>query len=218
MMNGMVNFYFPCKLKNLPSLRLLNRRWKTTRDMQTKEIDLFDQPLTNLIYKEEYRNENESILVDFQKILGDTKHCKSNPFATPCLRNIYRGMANDYIFSKNTSVILSSFTIEYTEKLTRTEDKEIKRKLPGLLLLNVNAENRVGTFIMSVSFTDFDVDQCIYLKHVFFKNCEVAIAEKAYKSTCILDKGDCDLCVLKKRKINKHWDIRINNYKRLYQK
>lgn len=202
-MNGTVNFYFPCKLKNLPSLRLLNRRWKATRDMQTKEIDLLDQPLTNLIYREEYRNENESILGDFQKNLGETKHCKSVPFATPCLRNIYRGMANDYIFSKNASVILSSFTIEYTERvsISRAEDKGTKHKLPGLLLLNVNAENRVGTFIMSVSFTDFDIDQCIYLKHVFFKNCEVTITENGYKGTCKLDKDDCDSCVLKNKKL-----------------
>lgn len=201
-MNGIINFYFPCKLKNLPSLRLLNRRWKATRNMQTKEIDLLDQPLTDLIYKEEYRNENEYILSDFQKSLGETKHCNSNPFATPCLRNIYRGMANDYIFSKNASVILSTFTIEYTasSSKSRTEEKEIKHNFPGLLLLNVNAENRVGTFIMSVSFKKLDVDQCIYLKHIFFKNCEVTITEKEYKKTSILDKDDCGLCVLKNEK------------------
>lgn len=188
-MNGIINFYFPCKLKNISSLRSLERKWKAVRKRQNREIDLMNQPLTDLIYKEDYRTDIENILTEYQQTLGEYYSNNSTPFATPCLRNIYRGMTNDYIFSKNVSIVLSTLSIEYEEYIV---GRPCIRELQGTLLLNVNAENRVATFIMCISFNDFSIEQCIYLKHVFFKNCKVTIKEIAnpFKTDC---REDCIL-------------------------
>lgn len=180
-MNGIINLYFPCKLKKTRALRLLECKWKHVRNKHNKEIDLMNQPLTDLIYREYYRTDIEDILAEYQDAIGQNNCKNSAPFATPCLRDVYRNMHNDYIFSKNVSIVISTFRLEYKEQIN---DSSCIRNLPGALLLNVNTENRVATFIICISFNNFTIDECIYLKHVFFKNCKITI-----KETVNLNKG-----------------------------
>lgn len=170
---GSINFYFPCKLGNSSALKKLDRRWKRTRATQIREIKRERRALTDLIVKDSYRTQCENILAEYQRSLcGMTSICP--PFATKELQKAYRDMYDDYIFSKNVSVILSSFVISYKEDFAGGED----RNLPAILFLNVNAENRVACFIVSVSFENFGVDGCIFLKHLFYKHCPVCITEE----------------------------------------
>lgn len=171
--NGSLNFYFPCKLADSTALKKLDRRWKRTRAIQIREIRRERGVLTDLIVKESYRTQCENILTEYQRTLDGTNSIYS-PFATKELREAYRNMYDDYIFSKNVSVILSSFSIRYKEGFAGGEDKY----LPSILFLNVNAENRVACFIVSVSFENFSVDSCIFLKHLFYKHCPVNITEE----------------------------------------
>lgn len=171
--NGSINFYFPCKLGKSSALKKLDRRWKRTRAIQIREIKRKREALTDLIVKKTYRTQCENILAKYQRTLNGTTSIYP-PFATKELQKAYRDMYDDYIFSKNVSVILSSFSIKYKEDFVGGQDED----LPAILFLNVNAENRVACFIVSVSFENFGVDGCIFLKHLFYKHCPVCITEE----------------------------------------
>lgn len=172
-MKGSLNFYFPCKLKDLRPLKILDRKWNKLRLAQTREIKKNGRALTDLIFFKDYRSLNESVLVEFQKTLPGEK-LNDSPFAAYDIARAYQELYNDYIFSKNTSVVLSTFKIRYTEGFGYNRIRDLNAKL----LLNINAENRVACFIVCANFKDFSVDSCIYLKHLFYKHCIVEIIEE----------------------------------------
>lgn len=173
-MEGVINFYFPFRLKDSPSLIKLDRRWKKMRTRQKREIKRGNCPFTDLIFKERYRKEAEQLLHQYQNTLGGLYCQCSIPHALPCLRDHYRSQHNNYIFSRNTSVLLSHSRIKYTESIesiSRSKDVE------AILLLNINTENRIGAYILAVRFKDYSVSECVYLQHVFYKNCVVTTVE-----------------------------------------
>lgn len=177
-MEGVINFYFPCKLKNSSALKKLERRWKNMRKKQERKIKLSNRPLTDLIFKQQYRDDAEAILKEYQKTLGGYSCECSRPHALPCIQHAYQLTHEDYIFSKNASVVLSHVRIKYQQKIDGESDiKDVE----ATLLLNVNAENKIATYIMAVHFSDFYIDDCIFLTHLFFKNSKVKICESKSK-------------------------------------
>lgn len=181
-MKGILNFYFPCKLKNSSALKKLDRRWRRVRTYQTREIVRSRRALTDLIFLQRYREQNEALLAEYQKRLGGMP-TTSPPFAEEELQRAYQELYDDYIFSKNISSKLREFSF-YDTNLTYHLGKETK--LNGIVLLNVNAENRVATFIVAIAFDDLGIDQCIYLKHLFYKHCLVKI-EGCEEETTFVD-------------------------------
>lgn len=172
-MKGILNFYFPCKLRNSPSLRKLERRWQSLRKYQTNRIINERRPLTDLIFGEYYREQNESVLSEYQRVLNG-EVTTVPPFASREIQYAYQAIINDYIFSKNVNVSLGKF-IFFDPNEKSILNKNIK--FSGEVLLNVNAENKVATFIVAVSFDQLNTDQCIYLKHLFYKHCIVNISK-----------------------------------------
>lgn len=79
--NGVLNLYFPCKLKNLQSLKKLNRKWERRDVSDTKHIHKSNRPLTDKIFVSSYIQRIESLLVDFKKGLGGYSYPYNEPHA-----------------------------------------------------------------------------------------------------------------------------------------
>ena len=54
-MNGTLNIYYPCKIKDSQIVQKFNSVWNTYRKMQLTEIRLRNKPLTDLLDKKRYR-------------------------------------------------------------------------------------------------------------------------------------------------------------------
>lgn len=201
-MKGILNFYFPCKLKNTAALKKIECTWQRVRKYQTRETVRGRHALTDLIFLKRYRKQNEDVLAQYQKRLGGMPTTVP-PFAEEELQRAYQEQYNDYIFSKNVSVKLRKFSF------SDTNDMDIlgkNTKLNGIVLLNVNAENRVATFIVAISFDNLDVKQCVYLKHLFYKNCLVKIENLAKETTFVDYIAECN--PFKKKEIEEQTDFR----------
>lgn len=201
-MKGILNFYFPCKLKNSSTLKKLERRWRRVRTYQTREIVRGRRALTDLIFLQRYREQNEAVLAEYQKRLGGMPTTVS-PFAEEELQQAYQEEYNDYIFSKNVSSKLREFSFSDTNNRNYLG---VNTKLNGVVLLNVNAENRVATFIVAISFDNLNVEQCIYLKHLFYKHCLVKVDGLKEETTFVDYVNKCN--PFKKLEIEEQIDFR----------
>lgn len=54
-MNGALNIYYPCKIKDSLLVQSFNSVWNTYRKMQLPEIHLRNRPMTDLLDKKRYR-------------------------------------------------------------------------------------------------------------------------------------------------------------------
>lgn len=187
-MKGILNFYFPCKLKKTSALKKLERRWRRVRAFQTREIIRGRHALTDLIFLQRYREQNEAVLAEYQKRLGGMPTTVP-PFAEDELRRAYQEQYNDYIFSKNISSKLREFSFYDTNPECYLGENT---NLKGIVFLNVNAENRVATFIVAITFDNLEVEQCIYLKHLFYKHCMVKIEGLKEETTLVDYVADCN--------------------------
>lgn len=187
-MKGILNFYFPCKLKKTSALKKLERRWRRVRAFQTREIIRGRHALTDLIFLQRYREQNEAVLAEYQKRLGGMPTTVP-PFAEDELRRAYQEQYNDYIFSKNISSKLREFSFYDTNPECYLGENT---NLKGIVFLNANAENRVATFIVAITFDNLEVEQCIYLKHLFYKHCMVKIEGLKEETTLVDYVADCN--------------------------
>lgn len=182
--SGSMSIYFPGKLKSGFPVSSLNDRWNRWRKRQIDFIHHSHAPLTDLMDKEKNRNINEAFLKVFQKTLASNRVMVDEqcaPYGLKCIQCAYRKKREDNIFSKNVQLLLSRFKLEYSargESGILTSD--------GCLLLNVNADNSVATFIVVLNFTGYDAKDVIYLKHIFYKRLRVRITEYA------TERQDCD--------------------------
>lgn len=172
--SGSISIYFPCKLKPWASMRRLNNRLRRWQQRQVRYIHHSNAPLTDLMDKEQNRNIMESFLSLFQRTVAREFDIDENrsPFGLKCLRLAYRKNREDNLFSKNVQIVLSRFSMEY-----RTRKRKQKFKSEGVLLLNINADNRVATLVVTLNFKKYDVLKLVYLKHIFFKRLLVSITE-----------------------------------------
>lgn len=184
---GSMSIYFPCKLKQSSFIKRFNGRWNRWQQRQINYIHHSHAPLTDLMDKERNRNIKESFLNVMQRTFAC--RCPINeecsPFALRCLRLAYRKNREDNLFAKNVQVVLSRFSMEYCIK-----NKGTKLKTDGVLLLNVNADNAVATLIVVLNFKNFQAEELVYLKHVFYKRLLVNIKE----SDTSLQNCDCSKC------------------------
>lgn len=53
-MNGTLNIYYPCKIKDSQIVQNFNSVWNTYRKMQLTEVHLRNRPMTDLLDKKRY--------------------------------------------------------------------------------------------------------------------------------------------------------------------
>lgn len=185
--SGSMSIYFPGKLKLGFPVNRLNDRWNRWRKRQIDFIHHSHTPLTDLMDRKKNRDINEAFLKVFQKTLASNHSVeeKCAPYGLRCLQSAYRKKREDNIFSKNVQLLLSRFKLEYCIK---NKNKTLTSE--GCLLLNVNADNSVATFIVVLNFVNCCADDIIYLKHVFYKRLLVSITEYGTES----QNCDCSNC------------------------
>ena len=177
--SGNLSIYFPCEIKGCGALCLFEDAWNRTKRRIIHDIHLRKAPLTDWMDLRIYQEDRETTLKLLQGKISDVgeieKH--SSPYALPCLQDTYRQSRESNIFSKNASVVVSRFQMSYCK---------IPHPVEGLLLYNVNAGNKVATYIAMLSFNNLTVDEIILLKHIFYKRLTVSIEEYRIKgyATC----------------------------------
>ncbi len=176
--SGAISFFFPCKFKDKGVIRRLNKHWNKWRIKREAFIKHNNEPLTDLMDLEIDREWNECMLSLLQSSLGkDYVDSNISPYALRCLKTAYRYRREDNLFSKSVNVVLSCFQLKYEDK------KGQQITCDGTLLLNVNADNKVGTFIVTLSLDGLPTDKIIILKHVLYKRLKVSIIEYASSSS-----------------------------------
>ncbi len=186
--SGAISFFFPCKFKDKGAIRRLNKRWNKWRIKREAFIKHNNEPLTDLMDLEMDREWNECMLSLLQgTIAKDLVNPNIRPYALKCLQTAYHHQREDTLFSKSVNVVLSYFHLKYERK----EDKPIE--CDGTLLFNVNADNKVGTFILTLNFENLTTDEIIILKHIFYKRLKVSITDYGYScdGVCNLYKWGC---------------------------
>lgn len=183
---GSQSVYFPCKLKLLDSISRTERRWRMMRKRQERDILIQKDPLTDLLDKRLYRDENEFVLSMSQdKIRSDSYINHSiSPYALYCIKNEYYQSRESAAFTKQASMLLSRFDVE----CSNVSSKPVE----GISLLNVNHDNRVATVIIVLNFHNLTIDEIILMKHLFYKRGQVNIND--YYVHSISDTHPCGQC------------------------
>lgn len=172
---GALSFFFPCKIKDEGAIRRLNKRWNKWRIKREEFIKKNNEPLTDLMDLETDREWDESLLSMLQgSIRKEYIDVNIRPYALKCLQTAYRSSRENHLFSKSVSVVLSYFHLRYEGN----ESKPINCE--GTLLFNVNADNKVGTFIITLNFKELFTNEIIILKHIFYKRLKISIDDYSY--------------------------------------
>lgn len=171
-MDGILNIYYPCKIKNSFIPESFNRLWKQYRKRQLAELYGNQYPLTDLMDKKEYRDMyNHLLLSVIPKHYG---HIKGAPYATECLRMEYEKSRESKLESKELSFVVSTFDLDYLGITQGTPYKSVC----GSVLFHLNLENFIGTYIVVLNFSGLSVNEIIMLKHIFYKRTHVNIRER----------------------------------------
>lgn len=183
---GSLSVYFPCKLKRLDSISITERRWRMMRKRQERDILMQKNPLTDLLDKRLYRDENEFVLSMAQDKIRSNSYINHSisPYALCCIKNEYYQSRESAAFTKQASVLLSRFEVECNNVSSEP--------IQGISLLNVNHDNRVATVIIVLNFQNLTIDKIILMKHLFYKRGEVIINDHYVHS--ISDTHPCDQC------------------------
>lgn len=185
-MNGALNIYYPCKIKNSLLVQNFNSVWNTYRKMQLTEVHLRNRPMTDLLDKKRYREKYNRFLSS--RFPPNSCHIADGPYATKCLQMEYEKSRESKAYSKELSFVVSQFDLEYEE--INTEDAD--RWIIGTVLFCLNLENRIGTYVVVLNFNGLSVDKVILLKHLFYKRAKVTIKERTrLKCDCCFCKGEC---------------------------
>lgn len=184
--SGNLSVYFPCKLKRLDPISRAERRWRMMRKRQERDILIQKNPLTDLLDKLLYRDENEFVLSMAQdKIRSDSYINHSiSPYALHCIKNEYYQSRESAAFTKQTSVLLSRYEVECNNVSSEP--------IQGISVLNVNHDNRVATVIIVLNFHNLTIDEIILMKHLFYKRGQVNIND--YYIHSISDTHPCGQC------------------------
>lgn len=187
---GSLSVYFPCKLKRLDSISRTERRWRMVRKRQECDILMQKNPLTDLLDKRLYRDENESVLSIAQdKIRSDSYiNHSTSPYALPCIQNEYHQSRESAAFTKQASVLLSRFEVEC--------NNVSYEPIQGISLLNLNHDNRVATVIIVLNFQNLTIDEIILMKHLFYKRGKVDIKDyyvSSISETCLCETDKCSV-------------------------
>lgn len=176
--SGNLSIYFPCEIKGRGALQIFEGAWNRTKRRVIHDIHLRKAPLTDWMDLRIYRKDREATLKLLQGKISDLgvidKH--SSPYALPCLQGAYRKSRESNIFSKNANIVISRFHMSYYK---------IASPIEGLLIYNVNADNKVANYIAMLSFNNLTVEEIILLKHIFYKRLTVSIEEYRIKGNTI---------------------------------
>ncbi len=187
--NGTLSVYFPCKLKETSRLRSRQKMIKRAMERQYRYVVNTDSPLTDLMDKNDFREEKEIIFGFMGESLGLCM-TECSPCALPCLQEEYRSSREDGQFAKNTNTVLSRFKLEYDELTSGKDGVEIN----GILLYNINWDNAVGTAIVVLNFKNLSSNDLILLKHLFYKRAKVKITEYSIRSIGNCRRRENDSC------------------------
>ena len=172
--SGNLSIYFPCQLKDKNALQWFHQKWNRCRNRQVRDIHLRKAPLTDLMDLKAYREEKEGILEILHAkidVFGNVNP-ECAPYALPCLQQAYRKTREDNLFTKNANVLISRFKLIYPkEQNSRISNTE------GCLIYNVNADNNIATYIVTLRFNNLLVEDIVLLKHIFYKRLKVEIQE-----------------------------------------
>lgn len=183
--SGNLSIYFPCQLKGRKPLKWFHEKWNRCRDRQVRDLHMRKAPLTDLMDLKCYRDETEINLRSIQSRIDvwENANPETAPYALHCLQQAYRKNREDNWLSKNTSVVISRFTLIYEKSHCAIPYNIIQ--VEGSLIYNVNADNNIATYIVMLHFDKMFVDDIILLKHIFYKRLEVKIQEyKIDYSSC----------------------------------
>ena len=189
-MNGSLNIYFPGQIKNRGAIMRFCKKWNRVRERQLRYLHNGHRPLSDLLDLAVIRLENNHLLNG----LRESIHLYGSslgmyPYATECMRMEYEYSRESKIHSKEINVILSKIQV-LINGITNDE-----RPINGILQMHVNADNKISTFVLSLSFTDFSCKKIIKLKHCFYKRFEVKIKEFTHSSTSNTCNGGVYGCI-----------------------
>lgn len=167
-MQGVLNFYFPCTVTTKGVSRL-RKRWERCRKHQRDFVERNGLPSTDLLDVKDYRDETEEYLNQFVCQYLPTCECECSPFATEGIKKSYHGKREDMLFSKNLSIIVSTFELSNRELNFGNAINDCST------IFNLNAENGIGVIVISIPFPYLNTDDVIFLKHIFYKRIKVTI-------------------------------------------
>lgn len=202
--SGDLCIYFPCHLKGRRPLKWFHEKWNRCRDRQVRDIHMRRAPLTDLMDSKVYRSETEDALCSIQGKIDVWGYSipYNAPYALHCIQQAYRKNREDNCFSKNTSVVISRFTLFYYKN--HTTDPDVLIQAEGTLIYNVNADNNVATYIVMLHFDRMSVDDIILLKHIFYKRLKVSIQEYEISHCscpCNAEYNDVFKCITGKKNV-----------------
>jgi hypothetical protein len=174
--------FYPCKLRGSKSIIELDCEWRKRRREQIRLIHEANLPLTELLDSSYVRTNMEFLLSSV--IPNATRY---TPYATHCIRNEFTNRHEERMSAKETSIVLAKFALS-----SKGIVKDSNRWINGTLLYNLNAENRIAAYVISVDLEDITVADVVRLKHAFYKRRLVTI-----KRSTLPDVGLCVACQYK---------------------
>lgn len=169
--SGILNVYFPFELRNISDIRYIRRLYDNRRDRQIKRTRHLQRPRTDLMDKVAMRQEVESVLTIWQKLMGGKHDPKCEPYATLKIAQAYHKEREDNLFVKEVGVILSQFCVVCPGVNSNNAPLE------GKLFYFNNLANFVGTYLLAIKLENLSVDDVLRLKHAFYKRAQVCISE-----------------------------------------
>jgi hypothetical protein len=118
-----------------------------------------------------------------------TRH---TPYATHCIRSEFTIRHEERMSAKETNIVLAKFALS-----PKGIVKGTNRWINGTLLYNLNAENHIAAYILSVDLEGITVADVVRLKHAFYKRRVVTI-----RRSTLPDVSLCVSCQDKNGKCN----------------
>ena len=171
-LSGSLAIFYPCRVKETARIKRVLSLWKHRRQRQIRALRNGQRPLTDLMDTCWVRTEMDDCLNRVFRSNSGTR-----PYATRCIQKEYEENREGKQHAKETNIVISRFQMTFPWK---GSDIPVN----GLLLFSLNLDNLVGTFIVNLNFDNLDVEQVIFLKHIFYKRYTVSIKSVECKETC----------------------------------
>lgn len=174
--SGKLAVFYPCRIKETARIKHAISTWRRRRKGQLRVLRNDHLPLTDLMDDRYIRKQMDNILNGIFR--NDDEYA---PSATECIMADYGENREGKQHSKELSMVVSRFKIEYNRHSMYYHEvsenpKHIDKKfLEGTLIFSLNLDNMVGCFIVNLYFENFTVEDIIFLKHIFYKRYIVKI-------------------------------------------
>lgn len=180
-LSGSLAVFYPCRVKETARIKRILSLWKLRRQRQIRTLNNGHHPLTDLMDTCWVRTEMDDCL---NRVF--LSNSEARPYATRCIQKEYEENREGKQHAKETNIVISRFQM--------TSPWKGSVPIIGLLLFSLNLDNLVGTFIVNLNFDNLDVEQIIFLKHIFYKRYTVSIRSEGSKESCTNEcSKDCRL-------------------------